>query len=168
MNSAIPGDITFRQALPRESAALSRLAIRSKGYWGYSAAFLLACKQELTYSPTQIAKFPAFVVAELRGKVAGFYALDHVSDGEVELEALFVEPVHIGSGIGRALMDHAKATARSLGAETLLVQGDPHAEQFYRRAAAELVGTRESASIPGRLLPLFRVPLVATNGTVKR
>ena len=40
---------------PDEAAALSGLALRSKGYWGYDAAFLDACRAELTLTPDQAA-----------------------------------------------------------------------------------------------------------------
>jgi GNAT superfamily N-acetyltransferase len=82
-----------------------------------------------------------------------------LSASELELEALFVEPGRIGQGIGRALIEHAKFTAAQVGASSLLIQGDPHAERFYRAAGGRLVGRRESASIPGRFLPVFVIPL---------
>lgn len=37
-----------RPALPGEAAAISALALHSKGHWGYDAAFLEACRAELT------------------------------------------------------------------------------------------------------------------------
>jgi hypothetical protein len=45
----------IRPASPDEAALISSLAIRSKGHWGYSAEFLDACRDELTYTAAQIA-----------------------------------------------------------------------------------------------------------------
>jgi GNAT superfamily N-acetyltransferase len=56
--------------------------------------------------------------------------------GEVELEHLWVSPEHIGTGIGRALFDHAVRRAAALGATTLSIEADPNAEGFYRRMGA--------------------------------
>ncbi|MCB0198170.1 MAG: GNAT family N-acetyltransferase, partial [Anaerolineae bacterium] len=91
--------------------------------------------------------------------IVGFYALVSLSSTEIELEAMFVEPAYIGRGYGRALIEHAKATAKSLHASDLIIQGDPNAARFYRAAGGQLTGQRESASIPGRYLPTFVIPL---------
>lgn len=139
---------------------LSELAMRSKAHWGYSPSFMEACREELTYSGTQLGDADhTFAVAERAGQLAGFYALGKVSAAEVELEALFVEPAHIGSGVGRALMGHAVAEAARRGADTLVIQGDPNAAAFYKAAGCVRVGARESASIPGRMLPLYSLRL---------
>ena len=43
--------------------------------------------------------------------------------GYAELEQLFVEPRHIRSGVGRALLAHAVTEARRRGAERLTILG---------------------------------------------
>jgi len=123
-----------------------------------------ACREELTVTSDEInsANFQ-YVVAEYGTKIVGFYAIEHLANSEYELEALFVEPDYIGAGIGRALMNHAKKTAKEMGGRTMLIQGDPNAENFYRASGAALVGERESASIPGRSLPVFKIELVSGN-----
>lgn len=148
----------LRRARPDESEFLSNLALRSKGYWGYSESFLDACREELTYSPSYIVAHSVFVL-EVDRQVIGFYALGKVENGEVELEALFLEPSAIGGGLGGALMDHATERALELGARTMLIHGDPHATKFYVAKGAEQIGTTASGSIPGREIPLFRIQL---------
>jgi GNAT superfamily N-acetyltransferase len=158
MKNVAPNTFEVRRAVPSEAAALSELARRSKGYWEYSEEFMRACEEELTYRPEQIDNGDlSFFVGEVDGRVAGFYAIRRTSPLEYELEALFVEPKLVGQGLGRALVDHGKSTVRSLGGECLLVQGDPHADGFYRAVGGEQIGMRESASIPHRYLPLFRI-----------
>ena len=149
-----------RAATSADAEAISSLAIRSKAHWGYSEEFIIACHDELTYTDSQIesANFE-FYVCETDGWIAGFYALELLGDDDAELEALFVEPEFIGCGYGRTLMEHAKSRAAVLGIKRLTIQGDPNAESFYQAAGGVLDGQRESGSIPGRFLPIFRINL---------
>ena len=100
-----------------------------------------------------------FYVVEDGVDVVAFYALEIVAPGKAELEALFVEPARIGTGIGKLMMDHCKTVAAGLRIDTIIIQGDPNAESFYIAAGADAVGYRESLSIAGRQLPVFRIEL---------
>jgi GNAT superfamily N-acetyltransferase len=91
--------------------------------------------------------------------IVGFYAIQLTSSDIAELEALFVEPDMIGRGFGHMLMDHAKDRAATLGVGQMIIQGDPNATAFYEAAGGVCDGERESASIPGRFLPIFRISL---------
>ena len=148
----------IRQALPSEVEYLSELAFRSKSYWGYSDQFMQACRQELTVDEYYIENNPTFVI-EAAGNTVGFYALEHISASEVELSLLFVDPTFIGKGYGRKLMTHAQEKARRLGYGKMIIQGDPNAERFYRSAGGSVIGTRKSASILDRELPIFCINL---------
>jgi len=106
-----------------------------------------ACRRELRIAPSAV-EAGRVLVLEDRGKPMGFYSLEDLPDGGVELGHLFVEPDHLGAGIGRRLIRHACRTARRLGFTRLVIQGDPHAEGFYVRCGARPIGKRESASIP--------------------
>jgi N-acetylglutamate synthase-like GNAT family acetyltransferase len=148
----------IRPARVHEAPLLSDLALRSKAYWGYSAEFIEQCREELSYSEQQLrAEHIRFFVIESLQRVAGFYALKRLSATEVELEAMFVEPAFIGQGFGRLLIDHAKSVASAMGAKRLVIQSDPYAEHFYIAAGGVVIGTRESASIPGRFLPTLAI-----------
>jgi len=152
--------MVIRPATPDEAASISDLAMRSKAVWGYSPAFLEACRAELTWSAAELqAKGIGFFVAVEGADLLGFHAIEDLSGGEYELAALFVEPARIGTGVGRALIEHAKSEALSCGARVLMIQGDPHAERFYRAAGAERIGERPSESVTGRSLPLFAIRL---------
>ncbi len=121
---------------------------------------MVACRAELTVSESDISN-PAryYVVAKSGGAIIGYYALERLPSDEYELEALFVEPTYIGQGVGRALVEHAKSHARRLGAASMRIQGDPNAMAFYLAAGGIQIGERESESIPGRYLPVFKVAL---------
>ena len=152
--------INLRAAQPDEAAILSALALRSKAYWDYSDDFLNACREELAVTPERIRDGAFhFVVAEKSGEIVGFFGVERLSPSQFELEALFVEPDRIGSGIGRSLMDRAKNYVAACGGGTLWIQGDPNAEKFYRAAGGRRVSDRESASIPGRFLPVFAIAI---------
>lgn len=161
MTPETPTEATIRRALPGDAARLSELAMRSKAVWGYDAQFMAACRDELTLSPGDVETLPTFL-AEIGCALLGFYSLEPLSDGTVELGHLFVEPEAIGRGVGRRLIEHAKRQARTAGYATMVIQGDPNAERFYRVAGGRLIGTKESLSIPGRMLPLFHLDLLDT------
>lgn len=156
--------MVLRRAREEECHALSDLAFRSKAYWGYSAEFMEACRAELWISAMDMASPDChYVVAESRGEILGYYALRQLSAEEQELEALFVDPEHIGQGVGGKLIEHAKSHAEEAGARFLRAQGDPNAADFYRAAGGIQVGERESDSVPGRYLPEFRIRLGGGN-----
>ena len=150
----------IRAARASEARLLSELALRSKAHWGYSSEFLETVRAELSYNEKQLqCEHMRFFVPEQAARPVGFYALAHQSGTQIELDALFVEPECIGKGFGRLLIEHAKSVAATMGARKLIIQGDPNAERFYLAAGGVLTGTRESGSIPGRLLPTFAIDL---------
>ena len=153
----------IREAHPHEASLLSALALRSKAHWGYSQEFLEACRNELTVDESRFGSdgYRCFVAVE-NESIAGFYAVEYISEGVWELDALFVEPARIGAGIGRSLVRHALHVVSKYGAVRLVIQGDPNATEFYRAAGARRIGTRESGSVPGRPLPLFEIDIDGT------
>jgi GNAT superfamily N-acetyltransferase len=162
----LSGDMTsamkIRNAQPEEAKEISALAMRSKAYWGYSEEFMKACRDELTVTAERINSNDLhYMVAEQGSQLLGYYAIEKCAEEGYELEALFVEPAHIGTGVGKALIEHAKNAVLELGGKTLIIQGDPNAERFYRAAGGKLIGMRESASISGRSLPLFIIELAS-------
>lgn len=148
----------IRLARPVEGEILSALALRSKAYWGYDAAFMAACANELTLSAEQIQQNRTYVLEE-KGRVLGFYMLESPTGKEIELEYLFVEPDVIRQGYGRQLMCHAKEKALELGYQAILIQGDPNAASFYHAMGGEKISNRQSASICDRKLPMFKIDL---------
>jgi len=147
----------LRPGRPGDESVLSELALRSKGHWGYPPEFLEACRAELTVRPDQLVDV---VVAEVDGTIAGFRLL--VADGETaELDALFVDPPFIGSGIGGMLLAEVLATARARDVRLIGLDADPGAEAFYARYGARTTGVTPSGSIPGRELPRMEFDLRA-------
>lgn len=156
--------VSFRDALPTDATKLSELAFGSKANWGYPPEVMQACRRELMVTTESISSDKIhYVVTATQQEISGFYALDNLSGSQVELGALFVKAEHIGKGIGRQLMHHAKTHAVALSAQTMNIQGDPHALKFYRTAGARVIGEMESGSIPGRFLPLLEIRLTTVD-----
>ncbi|WP_280151043.1 GNAT family N-acetyltransferase [Piscinibacter sp. XHJ-5] len=131
--------MNIRPALANEAERLSTIALAAKGRWPYSPAQIDAWRADLTLAPESISALHVHV-AEVRGEVVGFYALDHPGD-ELQLEHLWVHPDHVGQGIGRGLLAHALQLAAEHGASEIAIDADPHAEPFYLACGARRVGT---------------------------
>ena len=143
-----------------EVDSISQLALVSKAHWGYSKEFMEACKDELSYTKEMIENEEyVFYLKESNNTILGFYVLKKLNSDEVELEALFLEPMFIKKGFGQELLNHAKETAINFGIKSMHIQADPYAQDFYEKAGAKLISKKESGSIPGRYLPLLKLEL---------
>jgi GNAT superfamily N-acetyltransferase len=151
--------VLIRPARLDECEFLSELALRSKGYWGYDADFLEACRAELTLAPEDLARLTVRVVERTDGHVIAFYALGPLDGSGGEVWFFFVDPPFMGTGVGRRLFEDLLATARSAGMRSLRIDADPGAASFYERMGAARVGETPSNSTPGRLLPSYEVTL---------
>lgn len=134
--------------------ALSALAFRSKAHWGYSQAFMSGCRDELTVRSEQIES--SWVLQEQAVRV-GFYTLSLFDGQRTELDFLFVEPRAMGRGVGRQLLAHAFGESRRLARPLIRIVSDPHAAGFYAAAGAVWIGQQASASIAGRMLPVYEL-----------
>lgn len=119
-------------------------------------------KDELTYQATDLLNNPTFVATD-GVHLLGFYQLIKQSKQHGELEALFVDPAHLGQGIGQRLFDHMANLGRSLGMVEVVIQSDPFAEGFYLNQGCVRTGSRPSDSIAGRELPLLSYQLNPAN-----
>jgi GNAT superfamily N-acetyltransferase len=134
-----------------ELPALSELCMRSKAVWGYDAAFMEACRGELTLDPRDLASSRIAVAA--RGRAVVGVAQLRMTGRDADLAKLFVEPAALRSGVGQALFEWAKGAAREMGAVQMTIEADPDAAPFYRRLGAHDAGVAPSGSIAGRMLP---------------
>ena len=139
---------------------MSDLCVRSKAIWGYDASFMALCRSVLQVGVGEIAEGNVWVATTTDGGIAGVVALaPGQQPGTLDLDKLFVEPRHIRSAFGRALLDHAAREARRRGASRLTILADPNAATFYERCGARRVGEAPSDAIPGRLVPLYEIAL---------
>lgn len=144
----------LRAPKPSECAFLSDLCLRSKAHWGYDAAFLAACREELSLTEESL-RNSRIVVGEIDGEISGLTQLDPTVPVGA-LEKLFVAPEFIGQGVGRLLFDWVVTTARDEGGTSFTIDGDPNSVAFYLKMGAIQTGSTPSGSIKGRMLPQFR------------
>jgi len=149
-------DFDFRPAREGDAEELTRLAVASKGHWGYSAELMELWLPDLRFTPESI-RGNHVIVALRDGEAAGVVAVS-LSDARAELEGLWVHPSRLGQGLGGALFARAVAAARAQGATSLRIDSDPHAEGFYRRLGAVRDGSVPSTPA-GRRIPrlVFRI-----------
>lgn len=149
--------VRIRPARDDEAAALTAIALAAKGHWGYSAADLERWRPELAIDEAMIARGTTWV-AEVDGERAGVLMCTETAP-EWTLDNLWVAPARTGSGIGRALLEHALCRARDAGARTMALDADPHAEGFYRRMGAErfAVVAAPLEGQPDRVRPQMRL-----------
>jgi len=152
-------DTHVRPARPDELPSLTELCLRSKAVWGYDAAFLEACRAELTLGANDLTA-THIAVAESADTVVGVVQVE-IAGRTADLLKLFIEPEDFGNGTGRRLFDWACDVARDLGATNLTIEADPDAAPFYRRMGARDDGFAPSGSIPGRMLPRLVLDLSA-------
>ncbi len=145
-------------ASPNDASHLTAISHAAKRYWGYSDELIALWDADLTVSPQFIDDHPVFCAVQ-SDAIVGFYALSRQGEA-FELEHLWVDPMHMGAGVGARLFEHAVRTVRSLGGSLLTIVSDPHAEGFFRRMGASRVG--EAPSKPeGRTLPLMTLVIGA-------
>jgi GNAT superfamily N-acetyltransferase len=150
----------LRPARIEEAPALSQLCFRSKAVWGYDEAFMALARAVLQVSPGQIAAGDVWVATGVDGEVTGMVALGPSKQlNTLDLDKLFVEPLWIRTGVGRALIAHAIDEARRRGAKRLTILSDPYAAGFYERNGARRIGEAPSDAIPGRSVPLYEIKL---------
>jgi len=148
------------RAAPALAATLTRIALAGKRHWQYPERWIEIWTPVLTLTPEYVAANPTYVAVEA-GSPAGFYALVLSPDGcRAQLDHLWLYPEWIGRGLGRALFEHAAATARVLGAAAVDIEAEPNAEAFYCHMGARRTGER-SGRIEGqpRVLPLMELDL---------
>jgi len=145
--------IEIRRAVSADSERANQLARTAKAHWGYPAEWLAAWDADLNITSADIERHRTFV-ASIGEAVVGICQIQE-SDQHAFLEHVWVDPSWHGQGIGRALVEHARAAAPGV----LTVVSDPHAELFYLRLGARRVG-EVAAPMPGapeRKLPLLEL-----------
>jgi GNAT superfamily N-acetyltransferase len=153
--SAAP--IRIRRARPADAAELTRIAHAAKRHWRYPETLIRRWRADLTVTPESIAAAPVYCAAAGASAVLGFYALSGRRDRR-ELEHLWVDPAHMGAGVGRRLFQHLRRVLRRARVARLRIASDPNAEGFYRRMGAARIGSVASTP-PGRRLPVLELRL---------
>ncbi len=108
------------------------------------------------------------LVASVDDEIVGWAALGPYRDDELrtedaELYAIYLDPEHVGTGVGRALMREGLRQCAALGHERVylwVVRGNARARRFYERAGFWADGAEEPYEVAG-----FSCPSCGTSGS---
>ena len=151
-------NIEIRRAKPDEAEARTEIAHAAKRHWAYPERWIEHWRNELTITPMFIEENEMFV-AVTGEEIVGCCALV-VNDANAEIEHMWIQPQHIGAGVGGALFLHAKQRAKDLNLTSLELSADPNAEGFYQRMGATRIGEVHSKiDAQPRILPRMRLAL---------
>lgn len=147
--------LSFRDAIPEDAERLTALARLAKASWDYPEAWLNEWRDDLRFTPTYIVDNKV-LVAISEEKIVGVVALEWAD--QPVLEHLWIAPKFQRQGLGKRLVERALVIAKECGWDSLVVQSDPNASQFYQSVGAVLIGEVD-APVCGvaRSLPVFRL-----------
>ncbi|MBN3786596.1 GNAT family N-acetyltransferase [Burkholderia sp. Ac-20353] len=149
---------SIRRAHPMDADRLTKLARLSKAHWGYPDDWLNIWQPELAVTPEMIVGAIGYV-AESGEEIIGFWVRASLESDQPTPGWLFVHPDHMGQGIARALWYEVQKEAAARGIKSFVIEADPNAAAFYMKLGAEQIGERESTVIPGRSIPILRIPI---------
>ena len=135
-----PVRTNIRGAEPAEMGELQALYRRSSMVWDSDRALMVA-HPELVEPDLETIEGQRVRVAVQNGRLVGFSTVLPAPGDAGELDALFVEPDAMRSGIGRMLVEDAVVTCRVLGWSRLEVTANPNAVGFYERVGFVKTGT---------------------------
>ncbi|MGW0833841.1 N-acetyltransferase family protein [Streptomyces prunicolor] len=104
------------------------------------------------------------LVASVGDEIIGWAALgpyrdDELRTGDAELYAIYLDPQHVSTGAGRALMQEALRQCAALGHNRVylwVVRGNARARRFYERAGFRTDGAEEPYEVEGVSVPEVR------------
>lgn len=131
--------IQVRDAAATEASALEALQRRSSEVWEEYRERLAAHPDAIELPQAFVDNGWVRVAIDDAGTPIGFAVLIPSAGGAHELDGLFVEPVWMRRGVGRALVEDAAERARSRGAAGLEVTAGP-AQPFYERVGFAVTG----------------------------
>ncbi|TDB49074.1 GNAT family N-acetyltransferase [Photorhabdus luminescens] len=122
--------ITIRLANTTEQIALEALQLRASLMWEEDRELLLA-NPHMIELPMKHIEAGYVYIAEQADVILGFCVVLPLSDGNAELDGLFVEPTFWHQGIGKQLVQIALNDLHIKGKISLQVLANLQAEGFY-------------------------------------
>src|SRR5581483_6944061 len=125
------------------AASLEALQRRSSDVWEAYREQLAAHPDAIELPQSYIENGWVRVAVDDDGTPIGFSVVIPSTALSHELDGLFVEPAHMGGGVGRALVQDAAVRAIGQGAARLEVTAGP-AQGFYERVGFHLIGAAQT------------------------
>lgn len=147
----------IRPGTPAEAEAIARLHVRTRQHaYADSLPAEGLASDSLERRAEQWRRWPP-LVAEQDGEIVGFVSVGPSGDddAEGELYAIYVDPDHWRTGIGRDLIRAGEQRLRELGytgAVLWVFEDNPRARHFYEATGWRLDGARRS-------IPIFGAPI---------
>jgi GNAT superfamily N-acetyltransferase len=139
--------IRIRNASESEASVLEALQRRSSDVWEEYREQLAAHPDAIEFPQEFIDHGWARVAVLADDTPVGLSVVIPDQVGAHELDGLFVEPDHMGRGIGRSLVEDACDRAREKGAHRLEVTVGP-AQAFYEKLGFHVAGTVQTRFAP--------------------
>ncbi len=146
-----------RRARPEDAPVLTDIALAAKRHWGYPESWIQKWIPQLTITARDIQDAEVYCAVG-EDRPIGFYRLIQRPPLGI-LEDLWVSPVNMGAGVGRALFEHAVAQCGAARLEVLQLEADPHAQGFYEKMGMHKVGEHPVDLIEARNLPIMEMQL---------
>ena len=178
--STIPPDAFVRAATPADGPLIASIVVRGwrTAYRGLMPDAVLDALsvEERTRKWTEIIATPTtrdhrtWVIAR-DAAVLGFASTGPSRDADAEastaeLYAIYLDPDHIGCGLGARLFAHAVEDLMRRGSRTMTLwalDGNARADRFYRRMGMVLAGTK-TETVRGAPLPHVRYRRALVSG----
>jgi ribosomal protein S18 acetylase RimI-like enzyme len=152
----------IRPGTPDDAEAVARVQVRS-----WQAAYAHVLPAEALAGPSverraeQWRTWPPPLVAEVDGQIVGFVAVGAARDDDAdgELYAIYVDPEHWGTGVGRGLIRAGERRLAELGYTDVVLwvlEDNPRARRFYEAAGWSHDGSRQPIDLFGVSLPEVR------------
>jgi GNAT superfamily N-acetyltransferase len=130
--------LRIRLAILEDVPALQDVYRRSSWSNEGDRALLIEHPEFLEFSDAAVRESRTWV-AVICDQVVGFVTLLATASA-AEIEDLFVDPVFMRRGIGRALIETMVSVAANRGWGQIEVDANPHAQRFYEQAGFVTVG----------------------------
>jgi len=132
---------------------LSDLAFESKSYWKYDEEYLVAAREYIKISASEIECDHVYLYEDDH-EILGFYHFTCRQETS-ELIWFFIHPSSIGKGIGKILWTHLLSITKELEIKEFLIKSDQNAEAFYIKQGAKRIGLKPSTVNADIQLPLL-------------
>lgn len=143
------------KTIKADAKSLTDLTLRSKAHWNYGEKQIEAWTEELSITEKYIDENHIYKLI-IDDVLVGFYAYQKEDETDIKLNYLFVEPKYIGKGYGKALVIDFLKRIENSGFRRVILDADPHAEDFYHKLGFRVIGKLKSA-IKDRFLPIMEL-----------